>query len=285
MGVDLETARKELSSKKTFVGTCKALASEADALCADADRREVFADVVKRAFVVAQTRFTGMRFWSAGLELFLAFEFALPEELAAVRKEASVWVTTAMEQVDEDARAAAAIQRQRHAFEEEKRHQRGRFGDSVTPATYEELAHAAGFIVVEEENDRPAASRDARDDLRLITVTADDQQQCVVCLEDLPIGAKAKQMPCGHLFHDDCLLTWLAKNHSCPLCRDDTLPTEKRHFDASAARRGERGVGHRDVRLTACTVYSVLHKTIYIMLLPYLQSIQIKCNLRREMVY
>ncbi|XXG48136.1 hypothetical protein AAC387_Pa02g2659 [Persea americana] len=42
---------------------------------------------------------------------------------------------------------------------------------------------------------------------------------CTVCPEPFEAGKGAKRMPCGHLFHDTCISTWLARDRSCPTCR------------------------------------------------------------------
>merc|ERR1719203_473166 len=91
-----------------------------------------------------------------------------------------------------------------------------------------ELLAAAGMVLVEDDG-RPGMSRDAQSELRVVTVLENDL--CVVCQEEMPAGSKAKAMPCGHKFHDDCLLSWVKKSNSCPTCRFDELPSEKRHFD------------------------------------------------------
>eukprot|EP01062_Namystynia_karyoxenos_P025250 TRINITY_DN19908_c0_g1_i1.p1 TRINITY_DN19908_c0_g1~~TRINITY_DN19908_c0_g1_i1.p1 ORF type:complete len:295 (+),score=88.79 TRINITY_DN19908_c0_g1_i1:69-887(+) len=79
---------------------------------------------------------------------------------------------------------------------------------------------------------QPAAARHAKDDLLLITIPHDAKEgeyTCCVCQEDFEARTKAKKMPCGHLFHDDCLLSWLAKGHTCPICRFE-LPKEKVNY-------------------------------------------------------
>lgn len=51
------------------------------------------------------------------------------------------------------------------------------------------------------------------------TITIDQNLQCPICLEEFEIGGKAKQMPCLHKFHDECIVPWLELHSSCPLCR------------------------------------------------------------------
>ncbi|XP_024018104.1 E3 ubiquitin-protein ligase RNF181 [Morus notabilis] len=42
---------------------------------------------------------------------------------------------------------------------------------------------------------------------------------CVICTEEVMIGSQLIRMPCSHQFHEDCILQWLNKANSCPLCR------------------------------------------------------------------
>ncbi|CDW91571.1 ring finger protein [Stylonychia lemnae] len=48
---------------------------------------------------------------------------------------------------------------------------------------------------------------------------------CTVCQENMALGTKAMIMPCGHIFHPDCVLPWLKEHNTCPVCRFE-LPTE-----------------------------------------------------------
>jgi E3 ubiquitin-protein ligase RNF115/126 len=50
---------------------------------------------------------------------------------------------------------------------------------------------------------------------------------CTVCCEHIVIGSKGMFMPCGHVYHPDCLTPWLEKNNSCPVCRFE-LPLESK---------------------------------------------------------
>ncbi|GAB0187993.1 E3 ubiquitin-protein ligase RNF103 [Grus japonensis] len=44
--------------------------------------------------------------------------------------------------------------------------------------------------------------------------------ECVVCLENFSNGCLLMGLPCGHVFHQNCIVMWLAGGrHCCPVCR------------------------------------------------------------------
>jgi E3 ubiquitin-protein ligase RNF115/126 len=60
----------------------------------------------------------------------------------------------------------------------------------------------------------------------LPTVNVQEILGCTVCLEEFEMGTEAKEMPCQHKFHSQCILPWLELHSSCPVCRFQ-LPTEE----------------------------------------------------------
>jgi hypothetical protein len=42
---------------------------------------------------------------------------------------------------------------------------------------------------------------------------------CCICLNDIQMKEETVLLPCGHMFHWNCCLSWLKGNNTCPMCR------------------------------------------------------------------
>ncbi|OQR98766.1 hypothetical protein THRCLA_06678, partial [Thraustotheca clavata] len=47
-----------------------------------------------------------------------------------------------------------------------------------------------------------------------------DDGDCSICLCELIDEIEMVALPCGHVYHRECVLPWLAKDYTCPLCRE-----------------------------------------------------------------
>lgn len=54
--------------------------------------------------------------------------------------------------------------------------------------------------------------------------------ECAICLSEFEEREWVKGIPyCGHVFHAECIDTWLSSHVTCPLCRTAKLfPSEKK---------------------------------------------------------
>ena len=46
-----------------------------------------------------------------------------------------------------------------------------------------------------------------------------DKKNCVICMEDFKNGDKSTNLPCLHMFHTNCIQSWLKKQNTCPICK------------------------------------------------------------------
>ncbi|KAJ1394299.1 Zinc finger, RING-type [Sesbania bispinosa] len=94
-------------------------------------------------------------------------------------------------------------------------------------------------------NDRfgpPPASRSSIDAMPTIKITQAHlcaDSHCPVCKERFDLGSEAREMPCNHIYHSDCIVPWLVQHNSCPVCRVELPP------QGHASSRGRRSWGGR----------------------------------------
>ena len=50
-----------------------------------------------------------------------------------------------------------------------------------------------------------------------------DDNKCVVCQYEFKNGEEVTKLSCGHLFHSECVDTWLSKNKVCPMCHKEIV--------------------------------------------------------------
>lgn len=91
----------------------------------------------------------------------------------------------------------------------------------------DQLAQIEGNGLGRIDNNPPAskAAIEAMPNIEIQENHVSIESYCAVCKEPFDLGSEAKEMPCQHLYHSDCILPWLALRNSCPVCRHE-LPTE-----------------------------------------------------------
>ncbi|XP_057814548.2 E3 ubiquitin-protein ligase RDUF2-like [Cryptomeria japonica] len=68
------------------------------------------------------------------------------------------------------------------------------------------------------------ADKEAVEALLKLTIAVNfvnEESHCSICTEAFQLGEDALQMPChqAHIFHSRCLLPWLERRNTCPICR------------------------------------------------------------------
>ncbi|KAL9231379.1 hypothetical protein vseg_006615 [Gypsophila vaccaria] len=68
-----------------------------------------------------------------------------------------------------------------------------------------------------------AASKTAIESMPTVLIV-ETESYCAVCKEAFAVGENAREMPCQHVYHEDCIVPWLNLRNSCPVCRFEVDP-------------------------------------------------------------
>uniref|UniRef100_A0AC11AS69 Ring finger protein 181 n=1 Tax=Ovis aries TaxID=9940 RepID=A0AC11AS69_SHEEP len=95
-----------------------------------------------------------------------------------------------------------------------------------------------GLVVDWDHHLPPPAAKTAVENLpRTVIRGSQAELKCPVCLLEFEEAETAIEMPCHHLFHSNCILPWLSKTNSCPLCRHE-LPTDDDTYEEHKRDKG-----------------------------------------------
>nr|XP_043631556.1 E3 ubiquitin-protein ligase CIP8 [Erigeron canadensis] len=129
----------------------------------------------------------------------------------------------------------------------------GNPGDYVDAAGYEALLQNLAESDNGSRRGAPPAAKSAVEGLKSVDVKelgmgmVNESEVCAICKDKVFNNEKeiVKELPCGHMYHQECIVPWLGSRNTCPICRYE-LPTDDPEYEEERKKRANT----RDVLAT-----------------------------------
>ncbi|KAK9270971.1 hypothetical protein L1049_026559 [Liquidambar formosana] len=109
--------------------------------------------------------------------------------------------------------------------------------DYVDAAGYEALLQNLADSDGGGRRGAPPASKSAVSALPTVVIESEEEcLVCAICKDGVNVGETARKLPCGHGYHDNCIVPWLGSRNSCPVCRFE-LPTDDPEYEEERKKR------------------------------------------------
>ncbi|KAL6522069.1 hypothetical protein OROMI_031946 [Orobanche minor] len=113
----------------------------------------------------------------------------------------------------------------------------GNPGDYVDAAEYEALLQNLAESDSGARLGAPPASKAVVEGLENVVIEKEDKAiVCAICKDTVNVGEIAKNLPCGHGYHGECIIPWLGSRNTCPVCRFE-LPTDDPDYEEERKKR------------------------------------------------
>jgi Ring finger domain len=92
--------------------------------------------------------------------------------------------------------------------------------DDAEVMTDNQLSEEIGTDIMTEYGGTPAAKHVIESLPSVVLASDAEPAECAICMDEMTQDRDViTKLPCGHLFHGDCVVSWLCNHNTCPLCR------------------------------------------------------------------